>query len=1009
MPKQPSFLARHGLGQPNYLLIALAAAFLLALLPRGAYRAVRNNSNNIDRWLSAEAPAIRDLDWFREQFDGDQFVLVSWDGCTLAETAKLQRVARALASEMSPAGQAPENAERALFTRVATGPDIVGQLMAPPYNLPRETAVERLEGAIVGPAAAGMPSGDPSARTTCLAAYISPWAIENETVRRQAIERIREAVTAEAHVDGASIRMVGPAIDAIAIDDASERTLVVWGLAAVLAGLLIGAWRLRSFTLAAVVTAVGVTSAAASLAIVFYFGVFEVLTLGRVAPMLGRPDALTMAVPLLAYVLSSLAALRMIYYYRDARLNHSPVGAAERAVSDGWPKWVIIALMVAAALGTLCVSELLPARRFGLFAGLGVLASIGVVLSMAPVALHRFPPSERVIAALSGGRDVGTPPTWLNGLFEISGAGRWGTLAVGAAALAAALWGIARLDTGPQLPMLAGARSQLIQDYAWFAEHVGNAVPMEVLLTVPSERLREPDESAEADGQQYRLTLQERMELLREVSHAMELLPHVSAVVSPATAMPAAATLADDGAAVRETLERHGYVRTERYSGTDRPTGRELWRASGRVASATRLPSDVDYANVVHAVEAAVEPVLATYDQRDQLVRALHASGRQLTGAKVTVLFRDAGGAVAPAADTPAARLAALLRRSGVAGDDVSFYNLAPLEAAGAEAQVEQAALALANQDAAALAAIGLRDPAVELLAARGVHVSDLSTPAAIEESIAAPPAEGGGPRPIRAVYTGMPPVATAVNEALVATLRFGALAAIPALALVMMFVARDAVGGLLSIVPILFPTVVVLGAMGWLGATVDLGLLLVIGLALGVALHATVSYLAWFRRGGQAGLFRSEAARMAYSRVAPWLLDGTWIAGVGMLTLAASGIMFAQQASLAIPAIMALTMVGSLMLLPAIAMSPLGRFFGADAEPDDAPATLAPVRIEAPAAAPPRHGRADVAAAAGPAAPHRSRSGITADDRREVAEGPHAALHAKLQRLRQPGDRPSS
>src|SRR5687767_10907407 len=97
MPMKPhSFLARKSLGQPHYLLVALAAAFLIALAPLGAYKAIQSNSNNIDQWLPQAREAIADLDWFREQFDGDQYVLVSWDGCTLTESAKLQRVARSL-------------------------------------------------------------------------------------------------------------------------------------------------------------------------------------------------------------------------------------------------------------------------------------------------------------------------------------------------------------------------------------------------------------------------------------------------------------------------------------------------------------------------------------------------------------------------------------------------------------------------------------------------------------------------------------------------------------------------------------------------------------------------------------------------------------------------------------------------------------------------------------------------------------------------------------------------
>jgi hypothetical protein len=116
---QQPFLARRTGGHPNYLLVALAAAFLFALTPWGAYRTIRSNSNNLDAQLPASHAEIADLEWFREQFDGDQFVLVSWDGCTLAEAGRLSRVARRLAPNDDAAAQR-EGADEALFTRVIT-------------------------------------------------------------------------------------------------------------------------------------------------------------------------------------------------------------------------------------------------------------------------------------------------------------------------------------------------------------------------------------------------------------------------------------------------------------------------------------------------------------------------------------------------------------------------------------------------------------------------------------------------------------------------------------------------------------------------------------------------------------------------------------------------------------------------------------------------------------------------------------------------------------------------
>ena len=130
------------------------------------------------------------------------------------------------------------------------------------------------------------------------------------------------------------------------------------------------------------------------------------------------------------------------------------------------------------------------------------------------------------------------------------------------------------------------------------------------------------------------------------------------------------------------------------------------------------------------------------------------------------------------------------------------------------------------------------------------------------------------------------------------------------------------------------------------------------------------------------------------------------------LICLSASGIAYAQKLSVLTIVVMGSATAGTLILLPALVASPLGHFFGAEKAPQESAPGLASVRIDAPRAAgsESRSGRADVAAVAGPAPPHRAKPGVTAEDRQETGEGPHAALHARLQRLRRPtGDSPSS
>jgi len=1001
--KQPTFLARKTFSQPNYLLAAMAAAFVIALAPLGAYKAVRTASNSVDEWLPSSHTRVQDLRWFRDQFGGDQFVLVSWDGCTLAQAGKLQRVARRLIS-----GDVNEPNRDRLFTRVTTGPEMLAQLTAPPYNVPYDAAIRRLEGSLIGPAGAAARNGrGESARPTCLAAYLSPAAIADERLGQQALASIREAVAAEAHVELAAVRMAGPGVDAPTINAECRTTLLRWGLLGGVLSFAVIAWRLKSARAAAAVTAAAIASAAISLALVYYLGVFEVLALGRETARIGVADAIIFAVPLVVFVLALSAALRLLYYYRDARLDRGVEGAAERAVADGWPAWLMAGLLLAATLGVLCLSELAPARRIGLFTGLGVITGIVVLLAILSVVLHRYPLSEALIQRQAGPKGDGSPPRWLNAIFEAGMAGRAATVGCCLGLFALSAWGLSRLDVSAQLPPLVAEGSDLASDYAWFGDRVAHAVPLEVVVTAPAEHCREPNEGAEDDGQQYRLTMLERMQLMREIEKRVLQVPRVSGVLSAATFMPvgdeAAGTppSADDEAGLRQPLEAQGLLRTERQADANRPSGRELWLASVRVAAST--PHEINYADVISQLHAAVDPVLLAYRQRDIVVQALHERAQRLQGATVTVLFRAAGDADVPPENSQERLVGDLLRRSGAA--EVSYLNLAAVDRSGRAAQSrrERAVTSLQRHHAAVLVSAA-SDPMAAELKQQGVNVVDATSLSEFEGSAASPLVEVSGPRPIRAVYTGAAPVAMAASAELAATLGDAAKIATPILALVMMLIAWNAVAVLALMIPLLLPLVAAIGALGWLKMNIDMAVLPVAVLAAGMALDGTLHFFTWFRRGAAAGLFCPQAARMAYCRCAPATVDALLAGGAALAALGLSEIAAARLLAPLGLGILIVSAASTLLLLPAMAAGPLGRFLGALAEP-----SLAAAGVKAAPEISAFPGRADAAAATAAPAPHRVRpAAIPADERREPTDAPHAALQAKLQRLRR-GDRPSS
>src|SRR3990172_7343821 len=81
MPK--SFYARFSI--PILMVFLFAAPLLL----QGARLAVRSNTNKVQDWLPKSFAETIELRWFRKHFVADQFVVISWDGCTLGDDPRL--------------------------------------------------------------------------------------------------------------------------------------------------------------------------------------------------------------------------------------------------------------------------------------------------------------------------------------------------------------------------------------------------------------------------------------------------------------------------------------------------------------------------------------------------------------------------------------------------------------------------------------------------------------------------------------------------------------------------------------------------------------------------------------------------------------------------------------------------------------------------------------------------------------------------------------------------------
>jgi uncharacterized protein len=495
--------------------ILAVLVFLLPLVVVGAIKAKGNNRNDVKGWLPPEYPETQTYKFYRQHFQGEEFVLVSWDGCTMADP-RLEL----LATKLLPPPEEAARIDRPVYFKTAqTGPRAVGQMTSEPLNLDADEAVRRLEGALVGPAVEGIEDGptqaeqapeedDLSRRMTCLVLTLSDMARAN---LHGAIDQIRDVATEECGIPEAALHMGGPPVDNVSIDNAGQKSVtLLFGLSLVV-GFFVSWWSLKSKALVAIVLASGVYSMFASLAIVWYSGY----------PV----DAILLTMPSLVYVATTSGAIHLANYYRD-QIAETGIqkGSAGRAVHHALLPLSLATGTTAVGLATLAVSELVPIKMFGIFSAIGVAVSFVVTITLMPAVLELFPPKLRLGAAAEGQDDGSWRPIEQSPWWKV---GQWITdhHAISTAAcvlvMAGVGYGMTRVESSVQLMRLFSPKARIRTDYQWLEKHLGPLVPMEILVRI--------------DTQACDLDFRERMELVESIQEKIAGLEEVGSSLSTVT------------------------------------------------------------------------------------------------------------------------------------------------------------------------------------------------------------------------------------------------------------------------------------------------------------------------------------------------------------------------------------------------------------------------------------------------------------------------------------------
>jgi predicted RND superfamily exporter protein len=177
-------------------------------------------------------------------------------------------------------------------------------------------------------------------------------------------------------------------------------------------------------------------------------------------------------------------------------------------------------------------------------------------------------------------------------------------------------------------------------------------------------------------------------------------------------------------------------------------------------------------------------------------------------------------------------------------------------------------------------------------------------------------------------LVTGGVPLVHRAQQQLLDDLITSFLYAFLTITLTMVILLRGLVQGVVAMIPNIFPCIIVFGIIAWLGKPIDMGAMMTARVAIGIAVDGTLHFMTWFRRGLQDGLDHKQAVTYSYQHCATAMTQTTFICSFGMLVFCMSGFLpIAKFASL-LCFLLLTSLVGGLILLPALLYGPLGKVF---------------------------------------------------------------------------------
>lgn len=333
-----------------------------------------------------------------------------------------------------------------------------------------------------------------------------------------------------------------------------------------LVGVIIALFSLKSIRLGLVVIFVSYYSALLGMSLVPLSG--------------GSMNMVLIVMPTLLMVLALSGAIHVANYWKHA-VWENPTTAVADATKMASQPCLMAAFTTSLGLISLVYSDLLPVRQFGIYASIGTMISVAMVLYGLP-ALLQMMPLVRVKP------EEVNPKNWV--VFGNLICRRWKLIGFCTFAVSIACgWGLKNFQVETKIIRYFPESSPVVKDYELVEDTLAGISPVEIIVKFSKE-----------SQENYRFV--ERLEIVRQIEEEIRLHPEVSGTLSLASFQPQREIPADT-AATREKLffNRRSQIaekriKEERAAETasfitmnraPEQAGEELWRINAQAAVLT--------------------------------------------------------------------------------------------------------------------------------------------------------------------------------------------------------------------------------------------------------------------------------------------------------------------------------------------------------------------------------------------------------------------------------------